>query len=190
MAFIVIFNIVLGNMAVPLPTYRPGKGFGVSHYPLFKFFSVSLTQKKKKINNAQRTSDGWEICSRLFLRRKKNLNMSNFIFVLVWFMSISLFSNSSLWRLGGACAPSSPQQGPSLKTRRVSGTKPEQTQDPALWWRCLSSTFHTLVHHLYQSLWKCTEQQEKANMHARSGDLSICALFKQHRPLRASVVTC
>ncbi len=41
MALVVLFNIVLGEMQVPLPSWSPSRGFSVAKYPVFKFFSVS-----------------------------------------------------------------------------------------------------------------------------------------------------
>ena len=43
MGLIVLFNIILGNVNVPLPSWSPGKGFAFKDYPIFKFFSVSVS---------------------------------------------------------------------------------------------------------------------------------------------------
>ena len=40
MALIIIFNIVLGNVNVPLPSWSRENGFGTVRYPIFKFFAV------------------------------------------------------------------------------------------------------------------------------------------------------
>ena len=40
---VITFNIVLGNLTVPLPSWSRGKGFRTVNYPVFKFFSVRIS---------------------------------------------------------------------------------------------------------------------------------------------------